>query len=168
MLTLGVVLPYLFGLSIVVSVGVGVLRFSRGHRLGPALFRNSDGSRWWLAGVWLLLSLSTVFDYLQGESIGSVCLRAGVYGSAGFFGWFSRDFSVHAEGIVWGMTVMYWSELEGWSWDSGKRTLLVWSRSWWVRAMSLRPVNGLNTGQAKTMELEGLLERFAGEAKRAL
>jgi hypothetical protein len=91
-----------------------------------------------------------------------------MYSAAGFFGWFSRGFSVHEEGIVFGMTAMYWSELEGWSWDSGKRTLLVWSRSWWVRGMALRPLNGLNTGQAKSVELEGLLERFAGGVKRAL
>ncbi len=168
MSTLGVVLPYLFGLLVVISVTVGSLRFSRRRRMGPALFTYTDSSRWWLAGVWLLLSLGSVVGYVSDESIGPVLLRVGMYSAAGFFGWFSRGFSVHEEGIVFGMTAMYWSELEGWSWDSGKRTLLVWSRSWWVRGMALRPLNGLNTGQAKSVELEALLERFAGGVKRSL
>jgi len=118
--------------------------------------------------VFLVLFLSEVYDYVNGESIGWVWFKAGVYGSAAVGGWFSRDFSIHSEGIVYGTTVVFWSELEGWSWHPGKRTLLVWSRSWWVRAMSLRSVSGLNTGQAKTGELEALLERFAGGAKRCV
>jgi len=161
------VFPYVFGLLLVISVGNGLLRFGRGRRLGPALLKATNGFRWF-AGVFLLLFLSEIFDYLNGESIGWAWLRAGVYGTAAVAGLFSKDFSIHSEGMVIGTTVVFWSELEGWSWDSGKRTLLVWSSSWWVRAMSLRPVSGLNTGQAKTEELEALLERFAGGAKRCV
>lgn len=168
MSTFGAVFPYLLGLFVVISVTVGSLWFSRRRRMGPALLTYTDSSRWLLAGMSLLLSLSTVVGYGSGESIGSVLLRLGMFSATGFFGWFSRGFSVHEEGIVFGMTAMYGSELEGWSWDSGKRTLLVWSRSWWVRGMALRPLNGLNTGQAKSVELEGLLDRFAGGVKRAL
>ena len=84
MWTIGVVLPYIFGLLIVVSVGVGVLRFSRGNRLGPALLSNSDSSLT-TGWVWLLLGLSEVFDYLHGEAIGLVCLHArGVCVGGGF------------------------------------------------------------------------------------
>ena len=168
MWTLEAVPAYLLGLMIVISVGVIGLRLSRGRRLGPALLKNSDTSQRWLHAVWGLLCLSTILSYLNGESIGSVGLRAAIYAAAGATGWFRGEFSVHAEGIVFGTTVVYWSELEGWSWDAGKRTLLLWSRSWWVRGMTLRPVNGLNTGQGKSVELEALLDRFAGGARRAL
>ena len=161
MLTLSVVLWVLFGLVLLTQISVGSLLFSRGRRLGPALLQRTDGSRWF-AVVWLVLGLSEILSYPNGESIWLVCLKAGVFGCLAIFWWNRKKFSVHAEGIAFETTVMFWEELEGWSWSSEKGTLLVWSRSSWVRAMSLRSVNGLDTGQAKTAELEALLERFAG------
>jgi len=167
MFTHDAVIPYILGLMLVITVGVGSLRFSRGLRLGPALLKETDGSGWLAAGLTLLVGVSNVY-FLKDESMWFVCLLVAAFGSSAVFGFFGKGFSIHAKGIVFGMTVVFWSELEGWSWHPGKRTLLVWSRSWWVRAMSLRRVSGLNTGQAKTGELEALLERFAGGAKRCV
>lgn len=157
--------PYVSGPLLVILVSVGLLRFSRGRRLGPALLKESRGSRWF-AVLGLVMVLGKVWDYLKGEPIWVASLEAGVVGAAAVFWWFGKQFSVHAEGMVHGMTVVFWDELEGWSWSLGKGSLMVWSRSWWVRAMAGRSVNGMDTGQTKTGELDDLLVRFAGAAQR--
>ena len=155
----------IFGSLLVIFVSIGLLRFSRGRRLGPALLKESGGSRWF-ALVWLVLGLSKIWDYLRGESLWVASLDAGVFGAVAVFWWIGKNFSIHAEGMVHGMTVVFWDELEGWSWSLGKGRLVVWSRSWWVRAMTGRSVNGMDTGQPKTGELDELLVRFAGAAQR--
>lgn len=79
MLALSVKLWVLFGLVLLTQISVGSLLFSRGRRLSPALLQRTDGSRWF-AVVWLVLGLSEILDYPNGESIWLVCLKAAVFG----------------------------------------------------------------------------------------
>lgn len=160
-------LHFFFGLLTLCLIGVGLFRFRRVRRWGPALLQNTSGSRW-LAGLFLLMGLDEAYDLFKADSIGWADLQVAGYLTIAVFWWFSRGFSVHTEGIVFGSVAMLWSELDGWGWASKTRTLLVWSRSWPVRAMSLRSMKWLDTGQAKSEELEALMERLAGGAKRRL
>jgi hypothetical protein len=164
---MGAVLNCFFGLLTLSLIGVGLFRFHRVRRWGPALLKNTSGSRW-IAGLFLLMGLDEAYDLFEADSIGWADLQVAGYLTVAVFWWFSRGFSVHTEGIVFGSVAMLWNELDGWGWDPKRRTLLVWSRSWPVRALSLRSVNGLDTGQANSVELEALLERLAGGVKRRL
>ena len=161
MITISSMFPYVTGILLVIMIRVGGLRFWRGRRLGPPLLKASRRSRW-LVVVWVFLGLEKVLNAMQGDPIWSVCLQGAVVGLGGVLWWTSRGFSVHAEGIVCGMVVVFWEELEDWSWSAERWTLVLWSRCAMVRTMAVRPENGLETGRRKSVALEGLLERFAG------
>ncbi len=166
MITLSSVFPYVTGILLVIMIRVGGLRFCRGRHLGPPLLRDSRRSRW-LVVVWVYLGLEKVLNAMLGDPIWSVCLQGAVVGLGGVLWWTSRGFSVHAAGMVSGMVVVLWEELEGWSW-SFEGTLVLWSQSAKVEAMAVRSGYGLDTGQRKSVALEGLLERFAGGARLTL
>jgi hypothetical protein len=151
--------------AIALNLTYWIRSWARRRHLGPLLLR-MPWSRLWTFAYLLLAVLIVPVILSQGGPIYLQALDFNFYLGLPTSQLFFDRLSVYQGGIASGTTAIPWAKLEGWEWESPTLALSVWTERAAIYDLPLRGIGRWKTRQAKTAELEALLQRFAPERYR--
>ena len=141
-----------------------LLLWFRRRQLGPALLAVPPRTDWLPYLYLALFALSAAALFLGWTTHLDV---VGLFFAMALLSFLTRGFSIHPHGIACGATIIPWSKLEGWTWESPSQQLILWFSWSLVILVPARSPFRCQTGQFQSRELEALLQRFAPEGYRS-
>ncbi len=137
----------------------------RQRTLGPALLKLPSRNR---LQAWLLVFIACLAATYasRGDSLREVALEVGFFLLIASAMFLAGRFSIHSNGIICGSSIIPWTQLEGWAWDSPSQNLVLWAPWSAIHLLPFRAITRCKTGRVKSIELEALLQRFAPERFR--